>query len=250
MILLDAGDLFQGTLASNLSEGEVVIDAINALGYDAAAVGNHEFDYGPGRPALIADQPGEDPFGALKARIAQAHFPLLSTNIYEARLGPAPAAGCRGDGTALIERKGVKIGIIGLTTPQTPTTTVPVNVASLRFAARSRGRGARGEAAARARRRRSSIAVMHAGGKCANWDDPHDTVELRHERAARSSRCWTRLPQGTLDVVVAGHVHALVGALRQRHAGHRDLGLGSVSLVTSGSTRVPLGAAARRMRPA
>ena len=46
VLLLDAGDTFQGGIESNLSEGVLVVDAYNALGYDALAIGNHEFDYG------------------------------------------------------------------------------------------------------------------------------------------------------------------------------------------------------------
>ena len=66
MLLLDGGDLFQGTMASNLTEGAVVIDAMNALGYAAAALGNHEFDFGPAGQRSVA-LAGDDPFGALKA---------------------------------------------------------------------------------------------------------------------------------------------------------------------------------------
>src|SRR5687767_452444 len=47
VVLLDAGDMFQGTLESNLAEGAHVVRAYNAIGYTAAAVGNHEFDFGP-----------------------------------------------------------------------------------------------------------------------------------------------------------------------------------------------------------
>ena len=46
VLLLDAGDTFQGGIESNLSEGALVVDAYNALGYDALAIGNHEFEYG------------------------------------------------------------------------------------------------------------------------------------------------------------------------------------------------------------
>src|SRR5262249_54013827 len=69
VLLLDAGDLFQGTLESNLNEGAVVVKAYNALGYAASAVGNHEFDYGPAGPATTPQSPQDDPRGALKARI-------------------------------------------------------------------------------------------------------------------------------------------------------------------------------------
>src|SRR5207247_2299238 len=71
--------------------GAVVIDAYNQLGYTAAAIGNHEFDYGPEGPVSVAAQAGVDPFGALKARLKQAKFPMLATNIYEARSGDRPA---------------------------------------------------------------------------------------------------------------------------------------------------------------
>src|SRR5881394_3769052 len=66
VIVVDSGDLFQGTLESNLFEGELVVDGYNAVGYTAAAVGNHEFDYGPVGPDSVARKPGDDPLGALK----------------------------------------------------------------------------------------------------------------------------------------------------------------------------------------
>src|ERR1700750_1419610 len=47
VVLVDAGDMFQGTLESNLGEGADVVRAYNQIGYAASAVGNHEFDYGP-----------------------------------------------------------------------------------------------------------------------------------------------------------------------------------------------------------
>jgi 2',3'-cyclic-nucleotide 2'-phosphodiesterase (5'-nucleotidase family) len=46
VMLLDAGDTFQGGIESNLSEGGLAVDAYNALGYRALAVGNHDFEYG------------------------------------------------------------------------------------------------------------------------------------------------------------------------------------------------------------
>src|SRR5215217_3078616 len=80
VLLVDSGDMFQGTLESNLNEGAAVVDAYNRLGYAAAAIGNHEFDYGPDGPAETAQRPGEDARGALKARAAGARFPFLAAN--------------------------------------------------------------------------------------------------------------------------------------------------------------------------
>ncbi|MBL8954304.1 MAG: bifunctional metallophosphatase/5'-nucleotidase [Myxococcaceae bacterium] len=208
VLLLDAGDLFQGTLASNLSEGEVVIEAMNALGYDAAAIGNHEFDYGPVGPHVTVHGPEDDVFGVLKARLAQAKFPLLSANIYEHDSKMRPDW-LPGDGTLIIERKGVKIGLVGLTTPQTPQTTMPINVASLRFAPLAP------EALTAANRLREKgaqvvIAIMHAGGKCGSVSDPNDTSSCDVE-SAEVFTMLSALPPGTLDAVIAGHVHANIG---------------------------------------
>ena len=54
VLLLDGGDMFQGTLESNLAEGADVVSAYNAIGYDAVAIGNHEFDFGPEGPGVTA----------------------------------------------------------------------------------------------------------------------------------------------------------------------------------------------------
>ena len=51
VLLVDAGDMWQGTMESNLSEGRTVVDVYNQLGYTAAAIGNHELDFGPVGPA-------------------------------------------------------------------------------------------------------------------------------------------------------------------------------------------------------
>jgi len=52
-LLLDAGDMFQGTLESNMAEGADIVKAYNALKYDAVCVGNHEFDFGPDGPLAV-----------------------------------------------------------------------------------------------------------------------------------------------------------------------------------------------------
>src|SRR5690606_13169135 len=99
-------------------EGEVMVEAMNALGFDAAALGNHEFDYGPAGPASVAGA-GEDPFGALKERIAEADFPILGANVFEAATGAQPAW-LGNDGTRLVQRHGLTIGLMGMATPSTP----------------------------------------------------------------------------------------------------------------------------------
>src|SRR6185436_9714105 len=89
VLLIDAGDMFQGTLVSNTTEGAHVVAAYNVLGYTAAAVGNHEFDFGPVGPAATPRTPGDDPRGALKARASEARFPFLAANLVEVSSGRA-----------------------------------------------------------------------------------------------------------------------------------------------------------------
>ena len=100
VLVLDAGDTFQGGIESNLSEGHMVVDAYNAIGYTALAIGNHDFDYGSADPrapvaewlpkAIVAAEPS-DLQGALKAAAARARFPFLAANILDAATGQ-PAA--------------------------------------------------------------------------------------------------------------------------------------------------------------
>ncbi|MBX7114401.1 MAG: bifunctional metallophosphatase/5'-nucleotidase [Myxococcaceae bacterium] len=207
VLLLDAGDLFQGTIASNITEGAVVIDMFNALQYDAAAIGNHEFDYGPVGPLPVPGDSSHDPFGALKARIAQAKFPLLSTNIYELDSRRRPAW-LPGEGWTIVERKGLKIGLFGLTTPQTPVTTMPINVATLKFNAL----GPEAISAAKALREHGAdvvVALVHAGGKCASWADPYDVSTCDLE-SGEVFQMLKEVPEGTVDAVIAGHTHQVM----------------------------------------
>ncbi len=205
VLLLDSGDLFQGTLASNLTEGEVVISAMNHLRYDAAALGNHEFDYGPLGPVSVATAPGQDPFGALKKRLEEARFPLLAANIYDGKSGARPAW-LGNDGTALLEVAGVKVGLIGLITPSTPSVTNPVNVTSLRFGSLV---PVTVDAAARLREKGAEVVLVlaHAGGKCGAFDDPRDLSSCDLENG-EIFELALGLPEGTVDAILAGHTHS------------------------------------------
>lgn len=206
-LLLDGGDMFQGTLSSNLGEGAVIIDAYNHLGYQAVAIGNHDFDYGPVGPSPIASQPGMDPLGALKARVAQARFPFLAANVIDAKTRVWPDW-LSGNGSRLVEVKGVKVGLIGLSTPRTPETTNRANVEGLRFgglilASRESARRLRAQGAT------VIIAVAHVGGQCRAWNDPHDVSSC--ERQEELFAWLHELPPGTIDAVVAGHTHQTLG---------------------------------------
>lgn len=206
-VLLDAGDMFQGTLASNVSEGAVVIAGYNAIGYDAAALGNHEFDYGPVGSGSVALAPGVDPFGAVVERIRQAQFPMLGRNIYLKGERTRPEW-LGNDGTLLLERNGVRVGIVGLITPSTPRVTNPVNVSSLDFGELA-PEALEAAESLRARGAEVVIAVVHAGGRCHDLSDPHSLESC--DTSGEIFAMLRELPPGTLDGVIAGHTHAHVG---------------------------------------
>jgi 5'-nucleotidase len=206
-LLVDAGDLFQGTLAANLTEGAVAIEAYNRLGYQAAAIGNHEFDYGPVGPVSVAVQPDMDPFGAFKVRLREAKFPLLAANIYDARTGGRPDW-LTNDGMVILDIKGVKIGILGLITPNTPTTTNPINVRTLRFGSLV-PEAQRGADELRRRGAELVVLLIHEGGRCLRHDNPRDLSSC--ERDGDIFQLLQALPPKTFDAVVAGHIHHIIG---------------------------------------
>src|SRR6185436_677665 len=109
---------------SNVFEGEPVVKGYNAIRYSAAAVGNHEFDYGPAGPDTVARTADQDPLGALKKNAAMATFPFLAANVTEKATGRTPSWAKR---YTMVNAGGAKIGIIGLSTPDTPTVTMPQN---------------------------------------------------------------------------------------------------------------------------
>ncbi|HEX9090816.1 MAG TPA: 5'-nucleotidase C-terminal domain-containing protein, partial [Anaerolineales bacterium] len=125
-LLLDAGDIMQGTLLSNLFYGESTIDVFNFVGYDAATFGNHEFDWS--QTTLIS-------------RTEQANFPFVSSNIVVNDTGNCDTAGWSSPGfttpwitkTVGTAPNTAVVGILGVTTQETPFITLAGNTAGLCF---------------------------------------------------------------------------------------------------------------------
>ena len=113
-LLLAAGDMFQGSPISNVFHGRSVIDLMNYLKFDAMVLGNHEFDWG---------------LNVLGDLQSAAVFPFLSANILDG--AGKPVLGVKPYIT--LRRGNLDIAVIGATTPETPYTTKPSNVAGLRF---------------------------------------------------------------------------------------------------------------------
>jgi 2',3'-cyclic-nucleotide 2'-phosphodiesterase (5'-nucleotidase family) len=233
VLVFDAGDMFQGTLESNLNEGEAVVEAYGAIGYTAVAIGNHEFDFGPVGERVTPEEPGDDPQGAIKARAAQASFPFLAANVIAEDSG-RPVAWPNVVPSFLWEGAGVRIGVVGVTTEATPHTTIATNLAGLAIAPLVDAIAAE-SAALRSRGADAVIVVAHAGGRCREFDDPRDlsSCDLDHE----IFRVLRALPAGSVDVVVAGHTHAgiahLVDGVAVIEAFSNGLAFGRVDLAVA-----------------
>ncbi len=123
VLLIDAGDMWQGMLESNLTEGATVVEAYNAMGYTAAAIGNHEFDFGPIGEAPTPQNEDDDPRGALKQRASEMDFPLLAANLIDQSTGKLVDWN-NVSPSVLIDVQGIKVGIIGVMTELALITTI------------------------------------------------------------------------------------------------------------------------------
>ncbi|MGI8672696.1 MAG: bifunctional metallophosphatase/5'-nucleotidase [Luteitalea sp.] len=205
VLLVDAGDMWQGTLESNLSEGQAVVRAYNTLGYDAVAIGNHEFDFGPVGPSTVPRTDADNPTGVIEARAREARFPFLAANLRtrDGRAWTPPNI----RPSTVVTVAGVEIGLIGVTTTTTPGATDPRNLVRLQVrplletivpeAERLRQQGAT-----------AIVVLAHAGGRCNTFVDPDDlgncTAQSEVFQLARA------LPPGLVDVIAAGHSHQAI----------------------------------------
>ena len=204
VLLVDAGDMFQGTLESNLLEGAPVRDAYAVMRYDAVTIGNHEFDYGPVGPLAIPGAPTDDRRGALLALTKSAPFPFLSSNILER------SSGRRVDWpnvppSLVKDVAGVKVGLIGISTFETLETTIRPNIDDLVMRPLA---DAVIEQAARVRAEGAQLVVVlaHAGGKCKAYTG--DVAADGCETGSEIFELARALPKDTVHAIVAGHSHA------------------------------------------
>ena len=205
VLLVDAGDMFQGTLESNLGEGIAVLHAYKALRYDAAAIGNHEFDYGPVGAAATPEKAGDNPRGALAALAANASFPMLSANIL---LKETRNRFEIGRPSVLVTAGGIKIGLIGVSTAETLKTTASGNVKDLEMAPLAETIE---REATRLRKEEGAdlvVAMAHAGGVCKGYSG--DFLKDDCEADGEIFHVAEKLPKGLVDAIVAGHTHKSV----------------------------------------
>lgn len=206
VVLVDAGDTWLGGTASNLSEGAIVVDAYNALGYDALAIGNHDLEFGAVDPWWARPGEAPDPRGALKARARDARFPFLAANLVERSTGH-PVTWPNVRPSAVVEVAGVRIGLVGVMTKDALSLTLAPNVVGLATTPLAPAI----EREARLLRRRGATAVVvvaHAGGSCAELSRPDDLTTCDH--TAEIFDVARTLPAGLVDAIAAGHTHDAV----------------------------------------
>ena len=167
--LLVAGDAFSGTPFSSMYRGQMEFAFLNAVRVDAMCLGNHEFDYGADR---------------LRDLLPMAEFPVLAANVTPAVMDEWTTFAGE---TAWLDAGAKKVLVIGLTTPDTPVTTAPRNVAGLAFHDPT-------EVAARLAERYKGEADL--------------VVALTHLGFDADLALAKAVP--ALDVVVGGHTHTKV----------------------------------------
>ena len=204
LLLFDGGDSFQGAWPINATRGRGAVEAFNLLGVDASCVGNHDFDYGAGAP-------GSHPFrGALEDAASIAEFAWLVANVQVLGEGDENTSPWLPEGFqrwTILERHGIRIGVIGVSTQDTPQTTLASHVSNLEFvdvveAVR--------EVLPEVREAGAEVVVLlgHLTGACASDDDL--VLAETCQPSGELNRLLTELPIGSLDVIVAGHEHVVM----------------------------------------
>ena len=184
-LVLDGGDAIEGTplayyalTAAGAPGPDPTIAAMNVVSYDAAVLGNHEFNFG---------------LAVLRRSIAQARFPWLAAN-----LGGAERAGLPVRDAVLLERGGVRVAILGLTNPNVPHWEVPSHWAGLSFEDPVAAAAARiPEIRARAD---VVIVVAHSG-----FERDLRTGEANGSDAENCAWRLAQLPG--IDLLLTGHTH-------------------------------------------
>jgi 5'-nucleotidase/UDP-sugar diphosphatase len=178
-LTVDAGDVVQGTAASLRNHGLLMVDLFNRLGYDAWALGNHDFDWGPER---------------LGAILERSQAPVLAANIERngAAAGSLAGAWAKVRPWTIREVGGFRIALVGLITPGLASWLAPEKlggVAAVDPVATLR----RAVAEVRAERPDAVVVIGHMGWRFAD-DYANPVRELLHDGAG-------------VDVYLGGHSH-------------------------------------------
>ncbi|MGQ3903923.1 bifunctional UDP-sugar hydrolase/5'-nucleotidase UshA [Mixta calida] len=176
VLILSGGDINTGVPESDLQDAEPDFRGMNLVGYDAMAIGNHEFD---------------NPLSVLRQQQKWAKFPLLSANIYQKSSGKRLF-----QPYALFNRMGLKIAVIGLTTDDTAKIGNPEYLTDIEF----RPPAAEAKKVVEALRADEKPDVIIAATHMGHYDNGnHGSNAPGDVEMARA------LPPGYVDLIVGGH---------------------------------------------
>lgn len=115
VLVVDAGDFSQGDIYVSVNKGKAAVDMMNAAGYDVVTLGNHEFDFG---------------YDQLMENLADAKFTTICCNVYLDETGESILP----PSTVIETKSGLKLGFVGVETPETATKVIPGVIVDLNFA--------------------------------------------------------------------------------------------------------------------
>lgn len=194
VLLVDCGDIFQGTAESYLSRGMVMARAMNWLGYDAWAVGNHEFDWG---------------LDALGRLLNKMEAVPLAANIKPEKVLPGFA---RIQPWIIKEVAGLRVGIVGLTTPNLPNWFRELEPAGVRVLD---SRRALEQVMPQVRKSRPDILILLV----------HQGLATRDDEANQINAICRRFSE--FDVVLGGHLHWVLPGTKLGQTDYAQAGSGA-----------------------
>ncbi|RME04603.1 MAG: bifunctional metallophosphatase/5'-nucleotidase [Planctomycetota bacterium] len=170
VFLVDGGDIFQGTPEGNLTRGRMMVDLMNLAGYDAVALGNHEFDYGQ---------------GVVESLDRVADFPFVCANIFKKESDSRPFYARP---YVILERRGIRVAFLGWITPMVPILVQRSGIEGLRFS--------------------SDFSILQRLVDEVRRRGVHLVVLLSHS-GYRADVELARRVSG-IDVIIGGHSHTLL----------------------------------------
>ena len=178
-LLLDIGDVYQGTAASLINGGKLMIGLFNRFGYDAWTLGNHDFDWGP---------------EILEANLALSKMPVLTGNLQRGGKAPGSFEGAWQSVKPWVMKEvgGFRIALIGLVTPGLPYWLSPETLAGVSPTDPAESLK-RSIAEARAAKADAVVVMGHMG-----WRNADDFANPVREFLKTNS---------DVDVFLAGHTH-------------------------------------------
>lgn len=126
-ILVDGGDMFQGAMPFNEAKGLGMIEVMNELRIDVASLGNHEFDYGPGKryPDVVR--------GALYEAMERSRFPWVTANVEKTADNDEPWPPQNMSPYVIFNKGPYRVAVVGVLATETPIATKAENVEGLTF---------------------------------------------------------------------------------------------------------------------